>query len=145
MSAEFPWLDDPTVVLARTLYGEARSGGWKGMQSVANVVCNRVRRGGWWGDTILTVCLKPWQFSSWNALLPGQVRDANFEVMVDATIADPSYANALAIAGMAVAGKLLDITDGADSYYELGTPAPTWTAKAVQLSDIADQRFYRTV
>lgn len=141
----FPWITDPTTVLARTIYGEARSGGWRGMQSVANVIQNRAAHPRWWGHSILAVCLDPWQFSSWNHLTVNQPDDGNFETMVTATVADSTYTNALAIAGMAIAGKLLDITDSADSYYELGTPAPAWTAKAVQLSDIADQRFYRTV
>ena len=41
------------------------------MEAVAAVILNRVRiareRGGyWWGDTIIRVCQKPYQFSCWN-------------------------------------------------------------------------------
>ncbi len=59
-------------VLARTLWGEARSEGHVGMEAVASVVLNRVKvardHGGkyWWGANIVQVCQKPYQFSCWN-------------------------------------------------------------------------------
>lgn len=57
-------------ILARTIYGEARGEPWEGKIAVAWVVRNRAERGGWWGDTIREVCLKPWQFSCWNETDP---------------------------------------------------------------------------
>ena len=59
-------------VLARTLYGEARGEGLPGIEAVACVILNRVafakaRGRYWWGNTVSQVCLKPGQFSCWNA------------------------------------------------------------------------------
>ncbi|PJB71692.1 MAG: hypothetical protein CO093_04590 [Alphaproteobacteria bacterium CG_4_9_14_3_um_filter_47_13] len=48
-------------ILARTIWGEARGEGQKGMLAVASVIMNRVRCGGWWGSTIQDVCRKPYQ------------------------------------------------------------------------------------
>lgn len=70
-------------ILARTLWGEARGEGVIGMEAVAWVVLNRrtvarqearrqiqrfghLRKRYWWGDTILKICRKPYQFSCWN-------------------------------------------------------------------------------
>jgi N-acetylmuramoyl-L-alanine amidase len=141
----YPWLTDPQQVLARTIWGENRGGGWSGMQSVANVVMNRARRGGWWGATPLAVCLHPWQFSTWNALTAHQAQDANFLATVAAGPASPRFQDATTLAALALAGKLPDITGGADSYYaiSLDTP-PAWAATATHTADIAGQRFYRT-
>lgn len=52
-------------VLARTLYGEARGEGAKGMVLVANVIITRSqdRR---WPNSVADVCQQPWQFSCWN-------------------------------------------------------------------------------
>ena len=63
--------DDMTInIFARTLWGEARSEGVEGIEAVASVILNRVRvaklfNGYWWGNDIIQVCQKPYQFSCW--------------------------------------------------------------------------------
>jgi N-acetylmuramoyl-L-alanine amidase len=133
-------LHNSVDVLARTAWGENRSGGTEGMQSVMNAILNRVAHPGWWGDSIISVCLKPWQFSSWNAHDPNRAK--LLSVMVD----DPQFAEATTLAGRAVMEHLPDLTNGADSYYatSMETP-PAWADKAVFTVEIAGQRFYRTV
>ena len=59
-------------VMARTIYGEARGESFQGKVEVAHTILNRVEIGGWWGDTIIKVCLKPWQFSCWNVNDPNR-------------------------------------------------------------------------
>ena len=54
-------------ILARTIWGEARGEGKGGMEAVALVVLNRLdvsnQKGGyWWGNTLLDICRKPYQF-----------------------------------------------------------------------------------
>ena len=53
-------IDDNNEIdlLARTIWGEARGEGQTGMQAVANVIMNRVKKGGWWGATVQDVVLK---------------------------------------------------------------------------------------
>jgi N-acetylmuramoyl-L-alanine amidase len=107
-------------IMARTLCGEARSEGDQGMIAVANVIMNRVAKGGWWGDTVKDVCLKPYQFSCWNE------NDPNRAVILNLDAGYSIYRDALGIAQQACAGSLTDITNGSTSYYAKGTPEPKW-------------------
>lgn len=129
---------NPTDTLARTLDGEAEGCGVSGMTAVACVVLNRVRHSGWWGSTIASVCLAPYQFSCW---LPGPDR-TRIEAL---PVSDPWYGIAQSIAARAVAGTLADITNSADSYYakSMHTP-PAWAAKAALVYEDGWHRFYRT-
>ncbi|TAN54915.1 MAG: cell wall hydrolase, partial [Rhodospirillales bacterium] len=104
---------DPADVLARTIWGEARGESKAGREAVAAVVMNRVgvagRHGGrfWWGNDVVSVCLKPWQFSCWNANDPNRAKlqavDENNRV----------FAQCRRIADAALTGELDDPTDGA--------------------------------
>jgi N-acetylmuramoyl-L-alanine amidase len=133
-------MNDPVDVLARTIDGENEAGGEQGMTSIANVVCTRASHGGWWGSSILEVCLAPEQFDCW---LPGPDRDR----IVALTPDNPNFVLALRIAGNAVMNRLADITYGADSYYAPASvkQPPEWAEKAIFTCEIAGQRFYRTV
>lgn len=123
-------MTDPTEVLARTLYGEARSGGRVAMQNVASAILNRAAHPRWWGTDVLSVCLHPWQFSCWNPRTVGAPATADYEHMIAATDADPSFAEAMQVARAAVGGTLADATHGADSYYAYGIGAPNWVVGA---------------
>ncbi|MEB3702096.1 Cell Wall Hydrolase [Candidatus Bealeia paramacronuclearis] len=63
-------------ILARTIYGEARceynhpQGGLGSLIAVGNVVMNRLNAKRRFGNSIEDVCLKPFQFSCWNAKDP---------------------------------------------------------------------------
>ena len=107
-------------ILARTLFGEARGEGDAGMQAVANVIVNRAAQPCWWGATVKEVCLKPYQFSCWNA------GDPNRSVIIALGDTNSIYTDALDIARGAIDGSLPDITNGATSYYAKGTPEPKW-------------------
>lgn len=63
------WLLDLSELhlLALCIWSEARGEGSLGKLAVANVVMNRVARPSWWGNSIQSVILKPWQFSWFNA------------------------------------------------------------------------------
>ena len=52
--------------MAKTMWGEARGEGKSGLVAVGWVIRNRCQSGGWFGNTIRKVCLKPYQFSCWN-------------------------------------------------------------------------------
>ena len=54
------------MIMAKTIWGEARGEGRYGQVAVAWVIRNRAERGGWFGNTIREVCLKDQQFSCWN-------------------------------------------------------------------------------
>jgi spore germination cell wall hydrolase CwlJ-like protein len=60
---------DPVVLLALTVLGEARNQPYQGKVAVAQVVRNRMDAK---GHTVAEVVLWPWQFSCWNAEDPNR-------------------------------------------------------------------------
>lgn len=139
---------DKTVdTLARTLWGEARDQGMAGMQAVAAVVINRVKvaqaHGGkyWWGNDVVSVCLKDWQFSCWNAGDPNRVKLE----LVDSS--DRHFAVALAIAAKAVQGTLDDPTNGATHYHNPSIVAlpSAWGVAPQQVASLGNHDFYNGI
>lgn len=132
-------------VLARTLWGEARTEGTIGMEAVAHVVLNRVkvaRAHGhyWWGNTIIQVCQKPYQFSCWNR------SDPNFRKLQAVDESNLYFATALRIARRAVAGTLRsseDPTLGA-THYHADYVAPYW-AKGEKPNAIIGRHIFYTL
>lgn len=125
--------DDQADYLARTIYGEARGEGIKGMQAVANVVMNRVKAGGWYGASVKDVVLKPKQFSCWNE------NDPNRAIILAAN--DAQLAQARSIAEQAIAGTLPDITGGATNYHAKSI-TPYWAASMTKTATIGNHVFY---
>lgn len=129
--------------LARTLWGEARGEPVRGIEAVAAVIVNRVRaaerRGGfWWGDSVVAVCRKPFQFSCWN----GDALDRASLAAV--TAADPVFATCLRVARRALAGLLSDPTGGATHYHAAGLQ-PDWAAGHCPSAEIGSLIFYNTM
>ncbi len=124
-------------VLARTIWGEARGEGTRGMQAVANVVMNRVAKQTWYGKTVVEVCTKKGQFTAWKK------GDPNYEPAHAVTTNNPAFAQALQIAARAVAGTLPDITGGADHYFNPDVVLPSWAQTMSHLIDIGRHAFYR--
>lgn len=136
------FMEDLTIdVLARTLWGEARSESAKGMEAVANVILNRVKRavdnGGnyWWGRDILSVCQKPYQFSCWNK------NDPNRKKLLAVTMEDQNFEQAIDIATRAVHGALKDETKNADHYHTKSIH-PSWARTAKPVTIIGAHVFY---
>ncbi len=120
--------------MARTIYGEARGEGTKGMQAVANVIMNRVSKGGWYGATIKDVVLKPYQFSCWND------NDVNKTVIINAS--DKQLSTAKNIAQNVVNGNLPDITGGATNYHA-NNICPQWSLSMTKTVSIGKHIFYK--
>ena len=118
---------------------EARSDGLDGMQAVANVVLNRINHPRWWGHGIASVCLAPEQFSSWN---DGSTQIPLVKQAIEKL--DPVYLESVKIAQSAVQDDLVDNTKGADSYFAISIPAPSWAKENEFTVQIGRQRFYRT-
>lgn len=136
--------NDITVdVLARTLWGEARGEGTQGMLAVANVILNRVKvaenKGGfWWGNNVIQVCQKPYQFSCWNR------SDPNFRKLSSVDERDLYFSTALRLARRAVIGCIDDITDRA-THYHATTITPYWAKGRTPLKTIGRHKFYRLI
>lgn len=127
--------------LARTLWGEARGEGAKGMRAVAHVIRNRValaraKGGSWWGRDIISVCRKPYQFSCWNG------DDVNRDRLMKAGENDPVFRLACAVAVRAVRSlDVFDITYGATHYHRYDI-APKWAKGRVPTVRIGAHVFY---
>ena len=132
-------------ILARTMYGESRNQGWKGMEAVALVILNRLavskqKKIYWWGNSIEEICLSPSQFTCW------KYDDANRKRISAATIEDEIFEIALEIAEDAVSGLLIhDRTNGATHYYNPAAVqfSPAWAIGESPLVIIGDHHFYR--
>lgn len=128
-------------VLARTLWGEARGEGPGGMQAVANVILNRLKiaksRGRfWWGNDIIGICQKPYQFSCWNK------SDPNFHKVQTIDRDDAVFVTALRIAARSLLDVPVDATNGATHYHAIGI-TPKWTIGITPTATIGHHIFYR--
>ena len=129
---------DPIDIMARTIWGEARGEGHSGMVAVANVIMNRVAHPKWWGNDVISVCTKPYQFSCWLK------SDPNREKLIAVTANDPQFADALQIAANAVHGGLDDITHSATSYYDSRMPdPPSWAEAMEPVAEIGHHLFFK--
>lgn len=130
---------DEQDVLARTAWGEARGIGRDGMQATINVAQNRLASGVlWWGGSLRSICLYPYQFSCWNA------KDPNRPKLLSVKPDDPQYTTALDLAAKAMAGELPDITCGATHYYVSTTrPKPDWAEGINTLAIIGPHWYFK--
>lgn len=127
--------------LARTVWGEARGETAQGKLAVAYVIMNRVNmdlhgdgRPDWWGEGIVGVCCRDRQFSCWNHNDPNRVK------LMEATLADPVFAQCM-IAAITAAHRLApDPTQGATHYLAKGTET-AWSRGKPYLS-IGRHKFY---
>lgn len=128
-------------IIAMTLWGEARSEGFNGMQAVCNTMQNRLASGIlWWGQTLREVAIHPWQYSCW--LTDDPNRHKLFSISTD----DPQYAIAMSLAANALAGVLPDIVHGADSYYADTLPKPpSWVKGLTPCAQIGPHLFFVTI
>lgn len=131
-------------IVARTLWGEARGESVKGKEAVAAVIINRVRhaqaKGGryWWGADAVQICLKPWQFSCWNATDPNRAK------LDRVSMEDRSFRVCVRIARRALAGVLDDPTGGATHYHRRGL-LPPWSRGRDPSAEIGEHVFFANV
>ena len=139
--AELP--DDE--LLARLVWGEARGESIVGKIAVAHVVMNRVKTGKYGGKGgVKGVCLKPWQFSCFNA------KDPNLQLMLEPFGGRdaPIFRDCLLEARMALGGLSQDPTIGATHYFNPavvpgGWPASWDRSRMMRRPTIGRHKFYR--
>ena len=130
-------------VLARTIWGEARGEGSVGMEAVACVVLNRVRiaqklKGYWWGNDVIQVCHKPYQFSCWNK------DDPNYHEVSTVDETNIYFVTAKRIARRALNKRLEDPTAGATHYHTAGI-SPYWAKNKKPVCVIGHHIFYKLI
>lgn len=138
-----------TMVVAKTIYGEARGEGIRGMLAVACVIRNRVQhpRVRWWGTGWTGVCMAPFQFSCWNANDPNRKMLEAIPEFGDWRLF-PGFANARDIVREFVDPPSVpdepwpDITRGADHYHTVAVN-PKWADGLKPVAWIGTHIFYR--
>lgn len=126
-------------ILARTLWGEARSEGEAGMRAVAAVIINRRMRDGIERiRSVREICLAAYQFSCWNVGDPNRIK----VLTVDES--DPAFRLALSIAAEALSGTMIDPTDGA-THYHAAHIHPYWSHGRTPSASIGHHVFYNNV
>lgn len=128
-------------IFARTLYGEARGeypqDGPAPLIAVANVIMNRLNRGGKYGKTIADICLKPRQFSCWNSNDPN--RRFLFEENLER---NQIFYVCKTIAENVSAGRWPDLTRDSDHYHAQSC-RPYWARLGKVKLRIGHHIFYK--
>jgi N-acetylmuramoyl-L-alanine amidase len=117
------------------VWREARGEGLLGKRGVAHVIKNRSDNPGWWGQSVRSVILAPWQFSSFNA------NDPNADKWPADN--DPSYSDSLTVSEDVLINGDEDITSGATSYFDTSIPPPSWTDTMTLTLSVGRLRFYK--
>ena len=131
-------MSDPTDVLARTIYGEARGEILEGKQAVASAIMNRVAKKSWYGQDVEGVCLFPYQFSCWDPY------DPNRKKLLAVDESDPVFVECLQIADEAISGVLRDKSNGA-THYHTKHVRPAWAAGKAPCYAVGAHLFYNDV
>lgn len=154
-----PPLNNDIVIVARTLWAEARGESTLGREAVAAVIGNRAtiaaayfKNHGYshrqYGDgTLGAVCTQhwetTWQFTCWSP------DDCNHEGMLAVTASNPTFNECLSIARDLAHGQLVDPTKGAVNYLDIPATLrlyghlPGWVNAMVRTTTIGNHTFYK--
>jgi len=138
--------DQDIITLARTIYGEARgeythpSGGLAALIGVANVVMNRTKAGGRFGDGVHNVCTRPYQFSCWNASDPNRSLISRLEKGSN-LLFDICYLTASEVAR----GSWPDLTKSSDHYHAPMERLPAWAIGKKPVVTLGRHHFYKLI
>ena len=115
--------DDDKTLLARMLFGEARSCSEQEKVAIAYTVLNRANDGKKWNGTdVRSVILCPYQYSCFNQADPNRAK-----VMNPRGYDAKSWNECLRVAEEVLEGKYQDPTKGATHYHTLSSN-PTWAS-----------------
>jgi len=145
--------DTDILVGALTIHGEARGCTQQGRLAVAHCILNRMRARRWWGTSVApyenhsmaAVCLKPWQFSCWNAGDPNYSILSRLREEYRKAIQDRTCRASLKALLDAADGWMPDPTGGATHYLTTAlhksSRAPSWSRRDDYV-EIGAHRFF---
>lgn len=136
----FDHLSDKQL-LALCIYGEARGETDEGKIAVGSVVLERVRKGGWYGNSIHEVVLKPFQFSAFLERDPNygklvHIADQWDEEMATNTALNDCYT----IASGLIDGEIQE--NVAATHYHTTNIKPSWAKTMEPVATIRHHIFY---
>lgn len=148
-SKRIPTVDDPKwtgdfaddsdqIILARAIFGEARS---EKLPDEARIavgwsIKNRVEDSRW-PNTYQEVITQDQQYSAFNATDPNRKYVEN-PFWTESDIDKKAWYNCFDIAGKVISGELKDSANGANHYYDSSITAPYWATKETLVLTIND-------
>lgn len=123
------------IFLALMIWREARGESRLTQEAVAMCVINRVEKPKWWGDTIINVIFKKWQFSSLT-----DPKDRQLTTWPSRGL--KSWNLAMEIAEKAVNKLLEHPAPNSDSYYDDSIPRPYWATNKNFVTKIGKLNFH---
>lgn len=130
-------MESDILLLATTMWGEARGEGAGGMRSVGHTIMNRVHDGRW-GESVDAVVFQRQQFSVWNE------NDPNRPAVASTQKNDPNWLIAQQVAREILTGRSIDPTAGR-LFYHTASSEPYWKAYGVDPIKLGSHVFYRNV
>lgn len=121
--------------LALVTWREARGEPKAGKVAVAYSIMNRVERPSWWGDSVLAVVGKKWQYSSMT-----DPNDKQLAMWPKAN--DPQWRECLEVARDVYEKAIPNPAPGADSYFADYIPPPKWADPKKFVVKIGHHSFY---
>jgi N-acetylmuramoyl-L-alanine amidase len=145
--------DIDILVGALTIHGEARGCTQEGRTAIAHCLINRMKAKAWWGrgtsypdHSMAAVCLKPWQFSCWNASDPNSTMLATLRADYQHAIQKKTCRAALKALIDALDGFAPDKTGGATHYLtsalHKSARCPDWAKGNNKFIEIGAHRFF---
>lgn len=149
--------DTDILIGALTIYGEARGCTQEGRVAIAHTILNRMRARKWWGSgvhpyrnhSMAAVCLKPWQFSVWNASDPNYALLSRLRDEYRQAIQNKDCRASLKALIDALDGYAPDPTGGATHYLTSrlhdSSKAPAWSRQNSDFIEIGAHRFFTDI
>jgi N-acetylmuramoyl-L-alanine amidase len=121
----------PIFLTALCVWREARGEPIEAQRGVVWTIQNRAALGGWFGKDVVSVVLKPYQYSSFNQNDPNAVKFPSSD--------DPIFKEIILLV---LTPGTDDPTDGATHYYS-GDVVPSWAAEMKFAAAIGAFKFYK--
>lgn len=130
--------ESDVLVMAQTIWGEARGESNEGQYAIGHVIKNRFDSNKWFSaDSLEGVCKKKWQFSCWNE------DDPNKEKMEKLTQED--IKDFIEIAKSVLDGSKESNVGKATHYYADYIKEPKWAEGKTPITKIGVHHFYENI
>lgn len=127
-------------IFTRTIWGESKTPICKLMNAFAEVILNRAEvaqqrtEPHWWGNNIIQICQKPFQFRVWNRSDPDYHRLMSAED-------DMLYMAYDIVENIQAGGEHTNLVEGA-THFHVDFESPYWSKRETPVAVIENYKFY---